>query len=78
MMELSRFEKKCLSLSIGYDHDVCDGKYCEWKLTCLRYMLYKKAKLQGYNMEFLYHIQQKFDFKNCYLKYGQENKQENR
>lgn len=68
-MELSPFEKKCLALSIGYDHDVCDGKYCERKMTCVRYMLFKKAELENRSMDCLYHIVRKFDFKNCYKKY---------
>ena len=68
-MELSRFEKRCLALTDSYDHDVCDGKYCQWKLTCLRYMLHVRAEFEGHNPKCLYYIQRKFDYEHCYLKY---------
>lgn len=75
-MEPSKFEKKCLALTIGLDHSVCDGKYCERKLTCIRYMLYKKAELKMH-CGLLWQICKTYNDK-CYWKYGQENKQENR
>jgi len=75
-MELSPFEKKCLALTIGLEHSVCDGKYCERKLTCLRYMLHTKARLEERG-GCLSYIGKTFN-DNCYLKYGQEDKQENR
>lgn len=75
-MELSKFEKKCLALAIGYDNSVCDGKYCERKLDCIRYMIYKKAILEEFPRN-LYYIQKKYNDE-CYWKYGQEDKQENR
>lgn len=67
-MDLSPFEKKCLALNIGYDHDVCDGMYCEKRMTCVRYMLYKKAVLKGYD-KILYYVVKKFNFRDCYKKY---------
>ena len=70
-MELSPFEKKCLTLTIGYDHCVCDGKYCERKMTCIRYMLHKKAALEEYNKPLSY-IVRKFKFEECYKKYEQD------
>lgn len=66
-MELSKFEKKCLALTIGYDHSVCDGKYCERKLTCLRYMLHTKARLEERN-GCLSYIGKTFN-DNCYVKH---------
>ena len=68
MMDLSTFEKKCLALNIGYDHDVCDGKYCERRMTCVRYMLHKKAVLEEYNKPLPY-VAKKYGFVNCYKKY---------
>jgi hypothetical protein len=70
-MELSPFEKKCLSLNIGYDHDVCDGKHCEKRMTCVRYMLHKKAVLEYYNKP-LWYVVRKFNFEECYMKYEQD------
>lgn len=70
-MNLSPFEKKCLSLNIGYDHDICDGKYCEKRMTCVRYMLHKKAVLEGYNNPLSY-VVRKFRFEECYKKYEQD------
>ena len=67
-MDLSPFEKKCLALNIGYDHDVCHGKYCEKRMTCVRYMLHKKAVLEVYNNPLSY-VVRKFRFEECYKKY---------
>lgn len=67
-MELSPFEKKCLSLNIGYDHCVCDGKYCERRMTCVRYMLHKKAVSEQYSRPLAYLVT-KFRIKECYWKY---------
>ena len=72
-MSVSPFEKKCLSLNIGYDHSVCDGKYCEKRMTCVRYMLHKKAVLEEYNKPLPY-IVTKFKFDKCYWKYEQDSK----
>lgn len=69
-MDLSAFEKKCLALNIGYDHDVCDGKYCERRMTCVRYMLHKKAVLEEYNKPLPY-IVRKFKFEECFKEYEQ-------
>ena len=66
-MKLSPFEKKCLSLNIGYDHDLCDGKYCEKRMTCVRYMLHKKWQLDTFGVNFSY-VEKKYNDK-CYLKY---------
>lgn len=63
-MKISPFEKKCLALNIGYDHDVCDGKYCEWRMTCLRYMLHKKALLEQHSRPLAYLVT-KFRIKEC-------------
>lgn len=70
-MELSPFEKKCLALNIGYDHDVCDGKYCEKRMTCVRYMLHKKAVILEDNKMPLAYIfgKQKYNYSICYKKY---------
>lgn len=70
-MELSPFEKKCLALNIGYDHDVCDGKYCERKMTCVRYMLHKRAEILQDNITPLPYIfgKQKYKYSECYKKY---------
>ena len=69
-MKLSPFEKNCLSLNIGYDHDLCDGKYCEKRMTCVRYMLHKKATLLDYKLPLAYIFgKQKYNFKICYEKY---------
>lgn len=69
-MNLSPFEKKCLALNIGYDHDVCDGKYCEKRMTCVRYMLHKKAVLQGYSLPLYYLVgKPKYNHSECYMKY---------
>ena len=70
-MDLSPFEKKCLSLNIGYDHDVCDGKYCERKMTCVRYMLHKRAGILQDNITPLPYIfgKQKYKYLECYKKY---------
>ena len=70
-MDLSPFEKKCLSLNIGYDHDVCDGKYCERKMTCVRYMLHKRAEILQDNTTPLSYIfgKQKYKYSECYKKY---------
>lgn len=68
---LSKFEKKCLALNIGYDNIVCDGKYCAYRMTCIRYMLHKKATIERYEGE-LYYVR-KFFNKECYLKYESEN-----
>lgn len=70
-MGISPFEKKCLSLNIGYDHNVCDGKYCEKRMTCVRYMLHKKAVLEEYNKPLSY-VVGKFRFEECYKKYEQD------
>jgi hypothetical protein len=70
-MNLSPFEKKCLALNIGYGHDVCDGKYCEKRMTCVRYMLHKKAVLEEYNNP-LWYVGRKFRFEECYKKYEQD------
>ena len=67
-MELSPFEKKCLALNIGYDHEVCDGKYCEKRMTCVRYMLHKKAVLEDYDKP-LHYVVKKFNFGDCYKKH---------
>ena len=67
-MDLSPFEKKCLALNIGYDHDVCDGKYCEKRMVCVRYMLHKKAVLEDYDKP-LHYVVKKFNFGDCYKKY---------
>ena len=67
-MNLSPFEKKCLALNLGYDHNVCDGKYCEKRMTCVRYMLHKKAVLEEYNKPLPY-VGKKYGFVNCYKKY---------
>ena len=67
-MDLSTFEKKCLALNLGYNHNVCDGKYCEKRMTCVRYMLYKKAVLEVYNNPLSY-VVRKFRFEECYKKY---------
>lgn len=67
-MELSPFEKKCLALNIGYDHTVCNGRHCEHRMTCVRYMLHTKANLEGYGGA-LYYIDFKFNFLVCYKKY---------
>ena len=67
-MNLSPFEKKCLALNLGYDHNVCDGKYCEKRMTCVRYMLHKKAVLEVYNNPLSY-VVRKFMFEECYKKY---------
>lgn len=70
-MYLSPFERKCLSLNIGYDHDVCDGKYCERKMTCVRYMLHKRAEILQDNTAPLPYIfgKQKYKYSECYKKY---------
>lgn len=66
-MSLSQFEKKCLSLNIGYDHDLCDGKYCEKRMTCVRYMLHKKWQLDNFAVNLTY-VKKTYNDK-CYLKY---------
>lgn len=70
-MDLSPFEKKCLSLNIGYDHDICDGKYCEKRQTCIRYMLHKKAEILEDNIIPLSYIfgKMKYKYSECYKKY---------
>ena len=70
-MNLNPFEKKCFELKIGYDHDVCDGKYCKKRMTCVRYMLHKKAVLEEYNKPLSY-VVRKFRFEECYKKYEQD------
>jgi hypothetical protein len=70
-MDLSPFEKKCLALNIGYDHDACEGKYCEKRMTCVRYMLHKKAVLEEYGKPLSY-VVRKFKFEECYKKYEQD------
>lgn len=70
-MNLSSFEKKCLALNIGYDYDVCDGEYCEKRMTCVRYMLHKKAVLEEYS-EPLWYVVRKFKLEVCYKKYEQD------
>ena len=72
-MDLSPFEKKCLALNLGYDHDVCDGKYCEKRMTCLRYMLHKRAEILQDNITPLPYIfgKQKYNYTICYKKYEQ-------
>lgn len=67
-MNLSPFEKKCLALNLGYDHDVCEGRFCTKRQTCVRYMLYKKAKLEGYKERLIYIVCNP-RYNECYVKY---------
>ena len=47
-----------------------NGKYCERRMTCVRYMLHKKAVLEEYNKPLPY-VVRKFKFEECYKKYEQ-------
>lgn len=69
-MEYENFEQHCLDLNISYDNAVCDGETCQHKLTCVRYMLHKKAVLEKYPYPLAYMVcAPKFNFELCYWKY---------
>ena len=45
--------------------------YWEKRMTCVRYMLHKKAILEGYDKP-LYYVVKKFNLGDCYKKYEQD------
>lgn len=72
-MDYDDFEQRCLELNISYDNAVCDGRCCPHKLTCIRYMLHKKAVLEKYPYPIAYMMcNPKYNFELCYIKYDNE------